>query len=953
MTVEAVTGRTPKPRIGEVGLVVDQRYRLDALIGAGGFGEVWRATQQVEGQAVRPVALKILSAPSDALATTGSGGDPQSGWLNEVRAIREVSCEAITTIYDVGIAREPRVAFIAMELLEGAPLDRRLAQGPVYWRRALAIARDVATALETCHAVGVTHCDLKPPNIFVTDAGRVCVLDFGIAALGADHSASLAAPADFGGDGFATGAVSLDEMPDSIAPDVSFRLVGTPGYIAPECYGGEPPGPAADVFALGVLLYELIAGRLPYELADDVPTPRTATTRDDYSRYQAALSSATTRGALIPLAQCAPDVPAAVATLVMELMSLDPAARPVDGLRAAIDEAWERPYGLPEPPYVGLEAFDQQRTGFIAGREADIRDITDKLRAGRAVVLSGPSGCGKSSLAAAGVAARIDQELIDGRDGWRLEVIRPASADLTQVGPAPRAAGPVVGTVVVVDQLEEVLTLEDDERTAFCAALADLALGSGSVSLRGRTFAAADPVRVVATVRDDLFGRVAALPELRRFPEQNLYTVRGVEPNAIPHIVEDPAAAAGYRMEGADRVAAEATRVLADDASALPLVQFALTRWWEQRDTEAKLLPTSEWNKIGGIEGALADAAQAVYDALSTSQREHMRTLLIELFRADGTRARVAERQVAGDAEVRAVLERLIERRLVRRQDSGDAGDATLEVVHEALARRWPPLRLWLEETRVERELLQDVQYDADRWQRADRPTDMLWRGSRLDAALRVRERLAGSTAFIDESLHAAGAQRRRRRMLIGTAFAVLLAFVIVLVLAYLDSNAARRQAENQRNAANTARMAADEARVAADDARVAADRARVEADDQRVKAVAALSARDEMKREKDEVEAARVEAETERRRADDERKRAMQLTEELRKQASALQTERDRARAAEAKATASAEEAQRNAAQIRVAEAKARKALQELQQKERELQRLRERDGVGDLPFP
>jgi energy-coupling factor transporter ATP-binding protein EcfA2 len=649
-------------------------------------------------------------------------------------------------------------------------------------------------------------------------------------------------------------------------------------------------------------------------------------------------------------------VPAAVATLVMDLMALDPSARPVQGLRATIDEAWNRPYGLPDPPYVGLEAFDQRRTGFIAGREADIRDIAAKLRDERAVVLSGPSGCGKSSLAAAGVAARVDQEMLGGADGWRLSVVRPTTTTLSRVDAARAASGPRVGTIIVVDQLEEVLTLSDSARTEFCAALADLALGSGAVQVDGKTFAAEDPVRVVATIRDDLFGRVAALPELRRFPEQNLYTVRGVEPNAIPHIVEDPAQAAGYRMEQAEEVSAEATRVLAEDPSALPLVQFALTRWWEQRNASTKTLPASEWKKIGGIEGALADAAQAVYDALSPSEREHMRELLITLFRADGTRARIDEAQLAGDAESRRVLARLIDRRLVRRQegarergDGTDTTDATLEVVHEALARRWPPLRMWLEETRVERELVQDVQYDADRWARAGKPSDMLWRGGRLEAALRIRARLADSAeaaSFISESERAAGAQRKRRRVVIGAAFAVLLAFVLVLVLAYLDSNSARRQAEDERNAANTAR-------VAADDARERAETARLEADSQRQKAEAALTARDAMKREKAEVEEARQQAENERARADEERERAIALTQELRKQAAALAVERDKAQTAEAKANSAAAEAQRHANQIRAAEAKTRQALQELQQKERELQRLREKDGVGDLPFP
>ncbi|MCB9560652.1 MAG: serine/threonine protein kinase [Kofleriaceae bacterium] len=163
------------PRRGVPGSLIDGRYRLESLVGAGGFGEVWRATHLVDGSDVRTVAIKLLDPP-------GAGGD--AGWLDEVRAVRDVACDAISTIFDVGVARDGTAAFIAMELLEGETLDARLEHGPVPWRRALAIGREVARALAACHRVGVVHCDLKPQNVFLCGSGRVCVLDFGIAALG-------------------------------------------------------------------------------------------------------------------------------------------------------------------------------------------------------------------------------------------------------------------------------------------------------------------------------------------------------------------------------------------------------------------------------------------------------------------------------------------------------------------------------------------------------------------------------------------------------------------------------------------------------------------------------------------------------------------------------------------------------------------------------------------------
>src|SRR5690606_10323907 len=143
----------------------------------------------------------------------------------------------------------------AMELLVGETLEERAGRGPVYWRRALAVGREVVRALVACHRVGVVHCDLKPHNVFLADSGQVYVLDFGVAALGGEgrqRDAGAGPMAAIGDDldGFdmgATGAVSLDEMPDAPQPaEGGARLFGTPGYIAPESFASRAPSPASD-----------------------------------------------------------------------------------------------------------------------------------------------------------------------------------------------------------------------------------------------------------------------------------------------------------------------------------------------------------------------------------------------------------------------------------------------------------------------------------------------------------------------------------------------------------------------------------------------------------------------------------------------------------------------------------------------------------------------------------
>jgi flagellar biosynthesis GTPase FlhF len=578
----------------------------------------------------------------------------------------------------------------------------------------------------------------------------------------------------------------------------------------------------------------------------------------------------------LPLADAAPGTPPAVCALVERLLAADPAGRPVADLTAAVDEAWHRPYGVPDPPYVGLEALDRRWAGYIAGRDADREEVVARLRERRAVVLSGPSGTGKSSLATAGVAARLDEEMMLGTDGWQVAVMRPSQArDPVLAGARPPGG---VGLVLVVDQLEELLGLPEEERDRFCDDLAALVFAERVVELGGLAIAPSDPVRVIATARDDLFGRLAALPALRRFPEQNLYTVRGVEPNAIRAIVAEPARASGYQVEAVDEVVDEARALLAADPSALPLVQFALTRWWEQRDEAARSLTRTEWAKIGGIEGALADSAEELYAALSPAEGEAMRQILVELFRPDGTRVRVAESELAGGAEAGRVLEALASHRLIRRQQM-ERG-AAVEVVHEALARRWPKLRFWLEESRAERELIQEARYDAERWQRRGGGAELLWRGERLAAALRLRGRMGEAAAFIDASAAEESSGRLRRRVVLGVV-AGLVGAAAILLFSYAGASSARERAED-------ARQRAEEAKAAAEDART---RAEQEAADNRKLRAAAEVKVDQAERDRYEarkvLEDAQAQAaasvaatEAARKAAEEERRKAMELRE-------------------------------------------------------------------------
>ncbi len=218
------------------GTVLAGRYRLLALLGVGGMSTVWRARDDILG---RDVAVKVLAGPYavDVRCRAVIG--------REARAVARLSHPHIVAVHDYGEAKRPDGAvlpYIVMELLDGEPLQAHLNRGPLSWREAAAVCADVAAALAEAHRHGVVHRDVTPGNILMTPAGAK-VVDFGIAA-------------------------PVGEQDE----DATGLMFGTLEYVAPERLDGSPADAATDVFALGVLLYELVTGRAPFpaESWDDI-----------------------------------------------------------------------------------------------------------------------------------------------------------------------------------------------------------------------------------------------------------------------------------------------------------------------------------------------------------------------------------------------------------------------------------------------------------------------------------------------------------------------------------------------------------------------------------------------------------------------------------------------------------------------------------------------------------
>src|SRR5580704_6139411 len=207
-------------------------YEIQSSLGAGGMGEVYRARDPRLG---REVAIKILPA------SFSSDRDRLQRFEQEARAAAALNHPNILAIFDIG--SENGAPYVVSELLEGETLRDRLRTGPLNSRRAIDFALQIVRGLAVAHEKGITHRDLKPENLFITNDGRVKILDFGLAKL--THP-----EADQSG----------DAPTQQIATDAG-TVMGTVGYMSPEQVRGKPADPRSDIFAFGAILYEMLSGK--------------------------------------------------------------------------------------------------------------------------------------------------------------------------------------------------------------------------------------------------------------------------------------------------------------------------------------------------------------------------------------------------------------------------------------------------------------------------------------------------------------------------------------------------------------------------------------------------------------------------------------------------------------------------------------------------------------------
>jgi serine/threonine-protein kinase len=211
-------------------------YRVKELIGRGGMGEIYKATDLHLG---RVVALKTLSPNLTADQSA------HQRFMREARAASILSHPSICTVFEVG--KDGDLLFIAMQYVQGKTIHEMLALGPIPVETAVSYALNVAEALEEAHKNGVIHRDIKPSNIMVNDRGVAVVLDFGLAK----QVAYLEAMSD--------------ESPAMMQVTTAATIVGTPQYMSPEQIRGEASDGRSDIFSFGTTLYEMLTGDRPFK----------------------------------------------------------------------------------------------------------------------------------------------------------------------------------------------------------------------------------------------------------------------------------------------------------------------------------------------------------------------------------------------------------------------------------------------------------------------------------------------------------------------------------------------------------------------------------------------------------------------------------------------------------------------------------------------------------------
>lgn len=806
-------------------------YELRQRIGAGGFGAVYTAHQQLVG---REVAIKVIL--------------PQ--YANHPEFIRRFELEAqlvarlehpfIVPLYDFW--REPNSAYLVMRLIRGGSLATLLHHAPLPLETCARLVDQIAMALSVAHRAGVVHRDLKPANILLDTDGNAYLCDFGIAK---DlQSSNGHNPED-----------------DILQPETG--LVGSPAYLSPEQVGNANISARSDIYALGFLIYQMLVGEHPYP--------------SDITILQ--LLQMQLRDAVPSIYEKRPDLPSGLDDIVQHATAKNPEDRYADVLELSAD-LWRVATGVhlamtpipislqdtleiashqtlmvdPLPkqnPYKGLRPFEEADADDFFGRTVLVERLLESLQERRFLAIVGPSGSGKSSVVKAGLLPALRRGKLPDSDHWfisemlsgpnPLDELRSAllsvatnvpdtlltllETDDEGLAKAVEAILPddgVTQLVLVIDQFEELFTQVESEGVRTHV----LKLITKAVSDRRSR------LRVIITIRADFYDRPLLYSGFGDLVRQSTEVVLPMTHDELEQAIVGPPARLGIKLD--KRLVSAIIHEVGEQPGALPLLQYALTDLFERGNTST--LTFSHYHITGGVTGALARRAEELYEGLAPAAQTAARHLFLRLVsvseNTDDTRRRVLWDEVvslkARHPEVEAVIDLYGKYRLLTFDVDPINRVPTVEVAHEALLRQWERLREWLEDNREDIHHHRRLIAAAHEWMNNNRDSSYLLTGNRLsqfndwastaDLALTQIEADYLHASLTQWQMQAAAEaahrqrvealERRSRRVLKGLVVVSLLAAVGALLLTLVAFNQrheaqdARQQAESNAHAA-------------------------------------------------------------------------------------------------------------------------------------------------------
>ncbi len=715
---------TPPPSMEEIGRDdltgrAIRGYALAERIGMGGMGSVYRAVQpNVE----REVAIKII------LPAFANHPDFIRRFEAEAQLVARLEHPHIAPLYDYW--REPGVAYLVMRLLRGGNIQRLIGQGPLSIESTTKMLEQICSALNAAHRIGIIHRDLKPANVLLDEDANTYLADFGIAK-------NLGNP----------------DIENQTEMDV---MIGSPQYMSPEQIQSLSIRPQTDIYCLGVMLYEMLTGTVPFT----GPTP--------FDLIQQHINTP-----MPPLSARRAGLPAALDAVITRATEKDPDKRYADALSlfndfrqvigrmvdahpVTVSYVEEESVSEITNPFKGLRAFNESDSENFFGRETLVQQLLARLGEGgdlsRFLAVVGPSGSGKSSVVRAGLVPALRRGGLPGSENWFIVDMLPGKqpfeeleASLLRVAVNPpesllsqlkdgsrgllRAVHRILPTdesvelVLVIDQFEEVFTLVEDEAER---ALLLESIASAVMDERSR-------LRVIVTLRADFTDKPLRYVDFGEMMNHRFEFVLPLTADEVEQAVAGPAQRVRLKLEKG--LVSTIIREAGNQPGTLPLLQYALSELFEKR--EGHMLTNQAYREIGGVLGALGRSAESIFMNLNETEQSAARQLFLRLVTpgegTEDTRRRVLRSELESLDMVSTVIDHFGKARLLTFDHDPITRGATVEVAHEALIREWARLREWLMESRADIRNQRQLAHAAQEWEGAKRDPSFLLTGARLE----------------------------------------------------------------------------------------------------------------------------------------------------------------------------------------------------------------------------